>query len=425
MINPDSLQVTADLPFGQHFIRPAYGSYCFAHLPETVKRLFGLEGGQALPAAALPASSRFDSVILMLVDGFGWQLFERALAESAFLRQLVEDGVLSRLTSMFPSTTAAHVTCLNSGLPVAQSGVYEWFYYEPKVDQVIAPLLFSPAGEKMRELLAQQGARPEDLFPQPTLYHQLERGRVNACTLVPLEYAHSSYNRHISRGAEILPYRTWSEALTNLGLLLEQTTERLYVMLYFPNLDSIAHLYGPHAIHLEREIDSFLVILELFFQQLRSAARRRKTLLLLTADHGEAPTDPATTVYLNHLLPRLAEHFRLTRKGEPILFGGSPRDLFLYVKAERLPETQALLSSALAGLAEVHLTQDLHRAGFFGPGKLTDPLAGRLGNLVILPYHGQSVFWHIKDKFEQKFLGHHGGLSPQEMLIPLLVLQLS
>jgi hypothetical protein len=38
-----------------------------------------------------------------------------------------------------------------------------------------------------------------------------------------------------------------------------------------------------------------------------------------------------------------------------------------------------------------------------------------VGNLVILPYRYESVWWYEKDKFEMKFRGHHGGLTPQEM----------
>jgi hypothetical protein len=44
----------------------------------------------------------------------------------------------------------------------------------------------------------------------------------------------------------------------------------------------------------------------------------------------------------------------------------------------------------------------------------------RAGNLVILPYRGESVWWFEKDKYEQRFRGHHGGLTKQEMEIPLL-----
>jgi len=38
-----------------------------------------------------------------------------------------------------------------------------------------------------------------------------------------------------------------------------------------------------------------------------------------------------------------------------------------------------------------------------------------VGNLVILSYRYESVWWYEKGKFEQNFYGHHGGLTPQEM----------
>jgi hypothetical protein len=43
----------------------------------------------------------------------------------------------------------------------------------------------------------------------------------------------------------------------------------------------------------------------------------------------------------------------------------------------------------------------------------------RVGNLVILPYRHEATWWYVKDKYEQKFYGHHGGLTPQEMEIAL------
>jgi hypothetical protein len=47
-------------------------------------------------------------------------------------------------------------------------------------------------------------------------------------------------------------------------------------------------------------------------------------------------------------------------------------------------------------------------------------MLSRLGNLVILPYEQESVWWYEKG-FEQKHYGHHGGLTPQEAEIPLLL----
>ncbi|MEP7284147.1 MAG: hypothetical protein ABI947_00100 [Chloroflexota bacterium] len=50
---------------------------------------------------------------------------------------------------------------------------------------------------------------------------------------------------------------------------------------------------------------------------------------------------------------------------------------------------------------------------------------GRVGNLVILPYKYESVWWYEKGRFEQDFFGHHGGLTPDEMETILLALPLS
>ena len=102
--------------------------------------------------------------------------------------------------------------------------------------------------------------------------------------------------------------------------------------------------------------------------------------------------------------------------------GGAPRDLFLYVKPEHQDEAHAMLSSGLTGRAEVVRTSEMIQAGFFGT--VSPRLLDRLGNLTVLPYRYESVFWYEKGVFEQKYYGHHGGLTPEEMLIPLAALEI-
>jgi hypothetical protein len=64
-------------------------------------------------------------------------------------------------------------------------------------------------------------------------------------------------------------------------------------------------------------------------------------------------------------------------------------------------------------------TQWLIDAGYFGPPPMSDFFLKRVGNLVILPHGNQTVWWYEKGKFEQRLHGIHGGLSRQEMEIPL------
>ena len=423
VINSHSIDATSDLHFNAdgRLLRPAYGSYCFAHIPDTIRAAFGAApsavGG--LPQQALPDGGQgFERVLFFFIDGLGWELFERHAGQHPLLQELLRGGVVSRMTSMFPSTTSAHVTCMNSGLPVGASGVYEWFYYEPLLDMVIQPLMFSPAGERGRDLLLQQNVKAASLFPEETLYLDLKPAGVKSYQLTSQEYARSAYSEHFGRGAEILPFVTFGDGLAQLERVLEKRSGRLYAYVYMAGVDAVEHQRGPLSRNVEYEVLGALDQLERFLRWLRASGAGRRTLLLLTADHGLAPTNPSTTLYLNQAFPGIEASFRQTRQGKPVLFGGSPRDLFLYIQDERLEETHARLAQALAGRAEVHRTADLLAQGLFGQQPVSERLKERLGNLVILPYAGESVGWYEKDRFEMKYFGHHGGLSPQEMLIP-------
>lgn len=420
MINQRSLDTIAAFRYNQYFYRPAYGSYCFSHLPDTLLRLFGLPAESPLPADVLPRLEGYDRVILFLVDALGWRFLESNLERNPFLNEARVNGVLSQLTAQFPSTTSAHITCINSGLPVGESGIFEWFYYEPEVDTVITPLLYTLATSKQRENLRYLGIPAKQTLPPPRLIPALRDAGIQTTVFQPREYAYSTYSLHMSQGAALAPYVTWSEALVNLRRLIEREKQRSYYYLYFPGIDTLGHIYGPDSPQVMAELEFFFLQMERLLVDL--CGSRGRTLLLLTADHGMAETDPDTTVYLNQSFPQLESLLRQDRLGRPLRFGGAPRDLFLYVKPEHLSKAQSMLSAGLTGRAEVYPTSELIQAGFFG--QVFPRLLNRLGNLVLLPYRYESVFWYEKGIFEQKYYGHHGGLTPEEMLIPLAALDL-
>ena len=43
-----------------------------------------------------------------------------------------------------------------------------------------------------------------------------------------------------------------------------------------------------------------------------------------------------------------------------------------------------------------------------------------VANLVVLPAPGQAAYWLEPGRFEQTFLGQHGGLTANELEIPLV-----
>ncbi len=302
---------------------------------------------------------------------------------------------------------------------MGQSGVFEWNYYEPLLDAMIVPLLFSFSGTMERDQLKTTGIAPKKLYPAHSLYRDLKKLGVHSTIFQHREYTPSTYSDILFRGAEVRGYKSLPEALTNLRLALDAATGKNYFFLYYDKVDGISHEYGPTSQQVEAEVDMFLTTMERQF----ASAKKRKTLLLLTADHGQVEVDPVTTVYLNKAFSRIERYIRKNRKGELLVPGGSPRDMFLYIKNEMLDEARAMLAKGLEGKADVIKTDELIAQGYFGP-KVSKTFREHVGNLVVLPYRYEGVWWYEKDKFEQKFYGHHGGLTPQEMEIPLLSIEL-
>lgn len=420
MINAESVQAVDSARFGERFVRPLYEGYGFAQIPQTIRYCLTASAQKGVPFGPRDdLYQQYDAVILLFVDAFGWCFFDRYLDRSPFLRRIADEGLVCKLTSQFPSTTAAHVTTIHTGLPVGQTGVYEWFYYEPLLDALIAPLLYSFAGDIRRNTLARSNIGPSALYPTRTLYQELRRHGVESVVLQHQTYALGPYSNTVTDGARVVAYRTLPEALVNLADLLGRRRERSYFFLYADSIDAIGHHYGPDSPQLAAEILIFLATMELILH--RELARGKgHTLLLLTADHGQVAIDPATTIYLNREFPELQAYLRANRAGQLLVPAGSSRDMFLYVKDQYVDEARAFLARKLVGRAEVHLVRDLVAQGFFGPESPSPELLGRLGELVILPYAGESVWWYEKDVFEQKFYGSHGGLMPAEMETLLL-----
>jgi predicted AlkP superfamily pyrophosphatase or phosphodiesterase len=394
-------------------VRPAYAGRSFADIPATVVRLLtGGRGGLA-PEILGSLDRRWTKVVLVVADGFGWSVAERH-ADHPFLRRVAAEGRLSQLTSQFPSTTSAHMTTLHTGVPVGESGIYEWFQYEPALDRMIAPLLFSYAGDDRRETLQGSGLDPAALYPRETIYERLAAAGVASHAVQHAAIADTTFSRAMLRGAAVRPFTA------DDGWVAETAAAGPgYTVAYVDDVDAVGHEHGPdsgaHAAAATGVLDGLAALADLL-------AAGGETLLLLTADHGQVRVHPATTVYVNERLPELARHLRGGDDGRPLAPAGSARDLFLHVLPGHLDDVEWLLEDLLGETAEVRPTHELMDEGVFGAAG--PRLRERIGEVVVLPKPGESVWWREPGRFDMRFRGHHGGLSPDEMLIPLAALPL-
>jgi hypothetical protein len=405
------------------WVRPDLGGACFASLPGTIAALLGAPAATAmLPAQLLQGlDARYERVVLVYFDAFG---FETALrhAEHPLLARAAQDGVFARITSQFPSTTTAHMPTIHSGLDVGEHGLYEWYMLAPELGRLIAPLPFSFAGDGQGPLPA--SFSPAALYPPTTLYERLAHDGVASVVAGPAGLGATPATAALVRGcAHQIGSGELGAGLAELAAQVASLQAPAYGFLYIDTLDTLFHKVGPGQPH-ESGVDAEITRVLDAIEQRLLAALPAGTLLLISADHGMAPVSPPRTIYLNHG-PRGAEIAAALRSepdGHPMVPAGSCRDLFLHTLPGRAPALAELLAQELGERAEVRTAQELIAAGLFGPSP-SQRLRERLGDIAVLPVLGESVYWHTPGRFVQTLWGQHGGLTPQEMEIPLLALE--
>lgn len=420
MINEAPLGRFAPLAGG--LIKPIYADYSFANIANTVEHL--LTGSQRLPL--LPADCfggaypRPRKVVTFFVDSFGWAFWKAHGNRFRTTRAVMDKGVLTPISALFPSTTAASVSTLNLGVLPSAHALYEWNIYIPTYGETIQSLAFTPLGRRHGpDACLERGYDPGKMLEvHETVHQRLKQEGVRSIQFSNRSYAGSAYNTVASNGAEVVRHGTLAEALVQLRDVLLKTEEKAWLGFYWASIDTIAHIHGPGTPYHAAEIASFWSTVDAVFRDVDSP----DTLYLFFADHGQVYTNVKDTLYLNKRFPQIADCLALSRTGNPIYPNGSPRDVFLHVKSERRDDVMATLQQGLDAIALVMPIDAALDQGLFGPDPIVPELRRRLGDILILPFEGHFVWWQEHGVMGNAFNGHHGGLAPDELITALGVI---
>lgn len=418
MINKKPLRLFQKFENGR-FVKPIYKDYSFANIPATIYQLLTGEAlGTILPPDCFGGSyPRPKKIVLFFIDSFGFLFWQKYWKKFKFLQKITQDGVVTPISALFPSTTAASVSTMSLGVLPSQHALYEWNLYIDKYDEVIQTLPFSPLGTRQIDKCLLLGHNPKYLLNrQETVFQKLANARVESYHVVGREFANSAYNSLVSQGATVIGFSTLESGLVNIKNILKNARNKTFISFYWGGIDGVAHKFGPGSEKHDTEIANFWSAVEYAFADFKKSA---DTLFLFTADHGSIAGDPAKTYYLNLEIPEIVSFLKTGKKGQVIYPNGAPRDVFLHVKAGDTKEVLGLLKQKLAGVARVMRTREAINSGLFGPPPYSKEFIKRLGQILILPYGGNYVWWYEKDKLENRFWGHHGGLAPEEMLTVL------
>jgi hypothetical protein len=401
---------------GQH---PAYGGLSILNIPGSICKWLD---APRLPHPSLEIpeldalAGGVDQIVAVLVDAAGLQHFLQWLeGRACILQPLVNDGFLGTVTSVVPSTTSSATTSLWTGRSPAEHGILGYEIFLKEFGMVTNMINHSPATlDSHAGLLYSAGLDPLQFLPVPTLGTHLSKADIEPHAFLHYSISGSGLSRMHYGNVQLHSFGGVSDLWIGVRKLVNQPIgQKRYIWVYYGGVDGLSHRHGPDSEQVEADFHSFSTsMMEDFVRQVNPDVGA-KTLLLLFADHGQITTKVNPDFDLrNH--PEFTHRLHLLPTGENRL-------PYLYIRPGQTEGVNEYIQNTWPGAFTSFASTDALKAGLFGPGVPAPSTPDRLGDLTVIA-HGDSYLWWAQK--ENPLSGRHGGLSSQEMLVPLLAARL-
>lgn len=335
-----------------------------------------LTGDSPTPGFGTPSSiPEAETYVLVLFDGLGVAQLEHQAAAPFRIAHVTD------LDAPFPTMTNVSLATVATGLTPSQHGQVAHLTWYPDLEIVVNTLKWVTLGGQP---VSYDYA---SLLPRPNLWERLRSAGVEPITVQPGDFRASPLTREMYRGARF--EGAWdAEDLATATVALAAEPRRL-IFTYVPFVDYAGHVFGQDSSEFTEAVTLAASIWERIVSEMPPGA-----VVVGTADHG---------------LTEVAESDKIIvrdPKFDGLRMAGDPRGVQLWGDDELIDDLASFTGGALVDPAPL-----------LGPD-LSDVARSRLGEKVLLAPPGRVI---LPRGFDRRLRCYHGGLSPEEVAIPLLV----
>ncbi|WP_313356016.1 alkaline phosphatase family protein [Microbacterium sp.] len=331
------------------------------------------------------------SVVLVVVDGLGAPALRAHAGHARTLSSAMAKKDVAG--SVFPTTTAAALTSLLTGVAPGTHGLVGYRVRDPESDVLVNLLSGWEAGR----------IDPVQWQSSATVFEQAAAAGHPAFAVGIPAYAGSGFSGATLRGADFRSARGAAERV-ELAWELADAHDGALVYCYLPEVDKAGHRHG---------VDSAEWIAAL--EDVDAALSRRVpggVGVLVTADHGMIDVPHHRQLVLD---AAGGWHDGIRH------IGGEPRMLHVY--AEPDADQAGLLSRwrrDLEGAADVVSRTEAIDAGLFGPVE-SDAVRERIGDMLVIARGNVALYdAEADDQRGRGMVGQHGALTPEEWRVPFI-----
>lgn len=382
---------------------PNYRNGSIVNLMASILESYGVES-QYSPLSLLPPAelAKSRNVVLMVLDGLGYE-YLRKYGRGTILYEKLR----GKITSVFPSTTASCGTTFNTGVAPQQHAITGWFMYLKEIGAISTIIPFTPryAGTDRNASFIVQKIKPKRIFHQKSVFEKI---KTRSYMVAGKSIVNSIYTSAHAGKAKRVGCRDIPDFFNKLKRVLARKGKK-FVYAYWPDIDSLSHKYGTT----DGRVKKRLMQLDKKFRSLYRSLDEGTT-VIITADHGLIDTKPSARVLLkNH--PGLESSLSMPLSGEC-------RAAYCYVHPSRRSRFEKYVRGRLKNRCWLYPSEKLVRNGYFGLFSAHEKLRDRIGDYVLVMKQNYVIEDFVYGEKEKHNIGVHGGISKEEMWVPLMVL---
>lgn len=337
---------------------------------------------KSLPEFDNLLKKNYNNVIVMLFDGMGTSILKKHLNENDFLRS----HHLTDVSSVYPSTTVAATTSIQSGYSPLETAWLAWYLYFDEIGENVS--VFKNTLQSNAEPAAEYNVA-QKYIPYKSIFQRIEE--VNGKNTA---YYVSSFSRYNVENVS---------DICNIVRKLTKKKEKKYIYTYWHQPDGFMHDYGVDCTQAKNEIVIINKELEKMCNELKDS------LVIVTADHGQIN---CSTKYLEDY-PMLEDLLERPPSMET-------RAVNFFVKNEKAENFKKVFMEELGNDFKLLSKEEVLTENLFGYGKPHNKTKDFLGDFLAVAI--SNVMLELKHA-DVEDLGAHAGLTDDEMTVPFIVFE--
>lgn len=340
-------------------------------------------------------SKFYKNVVLVVLDGMGYDMLEHNLSPKSFLRS----NCVGKLSSVFPSTTASGMTSLYTGVSPNEHAWLGWSLFFKEFCKTID--VFTNLDTYTKHQAAVSSVA-EFIMPYETIYRAIADSIIG--DVQPFTISQSkvkiSENGNIHKTADTL------ERVEELIEKICMTDQNTFTFVQWCSPDDTAHRTGCYSAETREKLGEINRMLDKLRQTVTD------TVFIVTADHGMI--DIADEILIDRI-PEINDCLTLP----PFM---ESRAMSFFVKSDKKTDFERAFTNMLGQDFLLLSRRDVFDKKILGSGVTHKKTYDFIGDYLACAISDVGLRYRTMNaKPKQMNKANHGGLTEQEMTVPLII----